>query len=403
MTSSKEKVQIATVSAHNDASIGALVAEALEKVGSEGIVSVEEAKATETSLEIVEGMQFDRGFLSPYFVTDPEKMEAVLEEPLILLHEKRIGVMKDLVPVLEEVLKAGRPLLIIAEEIEGEALATLVVNKLRGALACAAVKAPGFGDRRKAMLEDLAILTGGEVIAEELGLKLAGVTQKDLGRAKRVVIDKDTTTIIGGAGQKSAIAGSLRGAAPPDRRHDVGLRSREARRAPRQALGRRRRDPGGRAVRSGDEEPQGRLRRRDQLHQGCDRRGDRARRRSLAAARARGGRARGSRVATATSAPVSACSRTRSRCPRARSASTRAAMAASWSTGCDTAAGISDSMRATGEYKDLVEAGIIDPTKVVRLGLENAVSVASTLLLAEATLTEIEEKPAAQAAGPELG
>ncbi len=206
VASHRERVQVATVSAHNDASIGELVAEAMERVGAEGGVSVEEAKGTETTLEVVEGMQFDRGYLSPYFVTDPERMAAVLEEPLILLAESRISSMKDLLPILEQVVKAGRSLLVVAEDVEGDALATLVVNKLRGTLPCAAVKAPDFGDRRKAMLQDIEILTGGRLVAEELGVKLAGLSVGDLGSAKRVVIDKDTTTIIGGAGSKQAIA-----------------------------------------------------------------------------------------------------------------------------------------------------------------------------------------------------
>jgi chaperonin GroEL len=209
VSSRKEKAQIATVAAHNDPAIGELVADALEKVGSDGVVTVEEAKGTETSLEVVEGMQFDRGYLSPYFVTDSERMECVLENPAILIHEKRIASLHDLLPLLEQVVKSGRPLLIIAEEVEGEALATLVVNKLRGTLVCAAVKAPGFGDRRKAMLDDIATLTGGRLIAEETGLKLDKAPLESLGRARRVVIDKDDTTIIGGEGDKKAIAGRV--------------------------------------------------------------------------------------------------------------------------------------------------------------------------------------------------
>ena len=181
---------MATISAHNDSVLGDLVADAMEKVGAEGVVSVEEAKGTEISVDVVEGMQFDRGYLSPYFITDPEKMQAILDEPLILIYEKKIGSVKDLVPLLEQVVKAGKPLLLIAEDIEGEALATMVVNRLRGILACAAVKAPGYGDRRKAMLEDIAILTKGKFIAEELGLKLETITLGDLGRAERVVLDK---------------------------------------------------------------------------------------------------------------------------------------------------------------------------------------------------------------------
>ncbi len=187
--------------------IGKLVAEAFEKIGAEGVITVEEARTTETMLDVVEGMQFDRGFISPYFVTDPQEMEAVLEDRWILLYEKRLTNMKDLLPLLEQVARNSRPLLIVAEDVEGEALATLVLNKIRGTLACCAVKAPGFGDRRKAVLQDLAILTGGQLIAEELGLKLENVTEKDLGQAKRVVIDKDNTTIVGGAGAKATITG----------------------------------------------------------------------------------------------------------------------------------------------------------------------------------------------------
>jgi chaperonin GroEL len=207
ITSRREKAQIAAISAHNDPSIGELVADAYEKVGKEGVITVEESKTTESALEVVEGMQFDRGYISPYFVTDPEKMEVVLEDALILLHEKRVASMKDMLPLLEQVAKAGRPLLIVAEEVEGEALATLVVNKVRGTLPSAAVKAPGFGDRRKEMLQDIAILTGGELIAEELGLKMENLTLEQLGRAKRIVIDKDKTTIVGGEGAKAAIEG----------------------------------------------------------------------------------------------------------------------------------------------------------------------------------------------------
>ncbi len=206
----KEIAQVGTISANNDETIGSIIAEAMEKVGKEGVITVEEAKGMETTLDDVEGMQFDRGYLSPYFVTDPERMESVLENPLILINEKKISSMKDLLPILEQVAKMGRPLLIISEDVEGEALATLVVNKLRGTLQVAAVKAPGFGDRRKAMLEDIATLTGGKLIAEELGIKLDGVTLKDLGQAKRITVDKENTTIVDGAGTKDAIEGRIK-------------------------------------------------------------------------------------------------------------------------------------------------------------------------------------------------
>jgi chaperonin GroEL len=205
-----KSTQVGTISANNDNTIGNIIAEAMDKVGKEGVITVEEAKGMETTLEVVEGMQFDRGYLSPYFVTDPERMEAILENPYILIHEKKVANMKDLLPLLEQIVKLGKPLLIIAEDVEGEALATLVVNKLRGTLNVAAVKAPGFGDRRKAMLQDIAVLTGGKMIAEELGVKLETVTMNDLGRAKRIVIDKDNTTIIDGAGNPADIEGRIK-------------------------------------------------------------------------------------------------------------------------------------------------------------------------------------------------
>jgi chaperonin GroEL len=206
----KEIAQVGTVSANNDTTIGEIISEAMAKVGKEGVITVEEAKGMETTLDIVEGMQFDRGYVSPYFVTDPEKMEIHMEDPYILLHEKKISMMKDMVPLLEQIARMGAPLLIIAEDIEGEALATIVVNKIRGTLKCAAVKAPGFGDRRKAMLEDIAVLTGGKVISEDIGLKLENVGINDLGRCKQVTIDKDNTTIVDGAGSRADIEGRVK-------------------------------------------------------------------------------------------------------------------------------------------------------------------------------------------------
>ncbi|HEX6372243.1 MAG TPA: chaperonin GroEL, partial [Longimicrobium sp.] len=206
----KEIAQVGTISANSDEEIGNLIAEAMEKVGKDGVITVEEAKGLETTLETVEGMQFDRGYSSPYFVTDPDRMEAVLDDALILIHDKKVSTMKDLLPILEKVAQLGRPLLIIAEDVEGEALATLVVNKLRGTLRVCAVKAPGFGDRRKAMLQDLAVLTGGQVISEEVGFKLENAVVSDLGRAKRIVVDKDNTTIVDGAGEHTAIEGRIK-------------------------------------------------------------------------------------------------------------------------------------------------------------------------------------------------
>jgi chaperonin GroEL len=206
----KEIAQVATIASNNDKTIGSLIAEAMEKVGKDGVITVEESKSAETVLDVVEGMQFDRGYLSPYFVTDPERMEVVLEDAIVLIHEKKISVMKDMLPLLEQVARSGKPFLVIAEDIEGEALATLVVNKLRGTLHCAAVKAPGFGDRRKAMLEDIAILTGGKAITEDLGIKLENIKLEDLGKAKKIVVDKDNTTIVEGAGKSSTIEGRIK-------------------------------------------------------------------------------------------------------------------------------------------------------------------------------------------------
>jgi chaperonin GroEL len=206
----KEIAQVATIAANNDKTIGNLIAEAMEKVGKDGVITVEESKSADTALDVVEGMQFDRGYLSPYFVTDPERMEVVLEDAIILIHEKKISVMKDMLPLLEQVARSGKPLLIIAEDVEGEALATLVVNKLRGTLHCAAVKAPGFGDRRKAMLDDVAVLTGGKAITEDLGIKLENIKLDDLGKAKKIVVDKDNTTIVEGAGKQKEIEGRIK-------------------------------------------------------------------------------------------------------------------------------------------------------------------------------------------------
>jgi chaperonin GroEL len=206
----KEIAQVGTISANNDPSIGELIAEAMDKVGKDGVITVEEAKSMATTLDVVEGMQFDRGYVSPYFITDPDRMECVLEDAFILLHDKKISSMKDLLPILEQIAKMGKPLLIIAEEVEGEALATLVVNKLRGTLQVCAVKAPGFGDRRKAMLEDIAILTGGTVISEDIGLKLENVKVADLGRAKKINVEKENTTIVEGAGEASKIQGRVK-------------------------------------------------------------------------------------------------------------------------------------------------------------------------------------------------
>ena len=269
--------QVGTISANHDETIGRIIADAMEKVGKDGVITVEEAKSMDTSLDFVEGMQFDRGYLSPYFVTDPERMEVVLENPVILIHEKRISSMKDLLPVLELVARAGRPLLIIAEDIDGEALATLVVNKLRGTIQVAAVKAPGFGDRRKAMLEDIAVLTNGKALTEDLGLKLENMTLEDLGQAKKITIDKDNTTIVEGAGTADVDRGPGQAAPRADRGHDVRLRPREAAGAAGQAGRRRRHHQGRGGDRDRDEGKEGARRGRDARDEGRRRRGHRRR------------------------------------------------------------------------------------------------------------------------------
>ena len=254
--------QVGTISANNDRQIGSIIAEAMKKVGKDGVITVEESKTMETTLEVVEGMQFDRGYLSPYFVTDPERMECALEDVRILIHEKKISSMKDLLPLLEQIAKMGKPLLIIAEDVEGEALATLVVNKLRGTLQCAAVKAPGFGDRRKAMLEDIATLTGGKAITEDLGIKLENVKVEDLGRAKKVTIDKDNTHDRRGRGQVERNRRPREADPHAGRRHHLGLRPREAAGAAGQAGRRRGSDQGGRGNRDRAEGKEGSRRRR---------------------------------------------------------------------------------------------------------------------------------------------
>jgi len=399
VSSRTEKAQVAAVSAHGNEWVGDLVADAVEKVGPEGTVSVEEAKGTETSLEFVEGMQFDRGYLSPYFVTNAEEMEAVLEEPLILLHEKKVSSMRDLLPLLEEVAKSGRPLLVIAEEVEGEALATLVVNRIRGSLACVAVKAPGFGDRRKAMLQDMAILSGGQVIAEELGLKLEKVTLNDLGRAKRVVVDKDNTTIIGGGGSSEAIAGRC----AELRRQIEDTTSDYDREKLQERLAKL---AGGVAV----------------IHVGAPSEAEMKNRKDAfedAIASTKAAVAEG--IVPGGGVALVRCSAALERELDQLEGDERTGLhilrgaleipirQIASNSGADPGVVVDRVAKAKGsfgfdarrmQYLDLTEAGIIDPTQVVRTALENAASVAGTLLLAEATLTEIEDKPPAAPAGP---
>lgn len=389
--SRKEKAQVAAISAHNDAAIGETVADAVEKVGREGVISVEEAKGTETALEVVEGMQFDRGYLSPYFTTDPEKMVAVLEDPLIFLYEKKLTSVKDLIPLLEHIAQAHRPLLIVAEDVEAEALATLVVNKLRGVLACVAVKAPGYGDRRKAMMEDLAILTGGQFFAEELGLKLENVTLKQMGTAKRAEINKDNTTVIGGGGKKEAIQGRCNEIRKQIEKTTSSydkekLEERLAKLA------------GGVAVIRVGAPTEAEMK---SLKEAFDD-AISATKAAMAEGIVPGGGLALLRAIGAVEQEEAKCDgdeRTGLRIlKKALEAPTRQIAENSGADGgvivgqMRTGKGNYGYDAAAGKYVDLVEAGIIDPTKVVRIALENAVSVASVLLLTEVTMTEIPEE-----------
>lgn len=394
----KERAQVATISAHNDSSIGEMVADAVERVGQEGVISVEEAKGTETTLEVVEGMQFDRGFLSPYFVTDPEKLEAVLEDPFIMLYDKRINSLNDLLPLLEQVAKMSGSLLIIAEDIEGEALATLVVNRLRGVLPCDAVKAPAFGDRRKAMLEDIAILTGAKVISDELGLKLQNVTLESLGKAKRVVSDREKTTIIGGGGGKETIEARCN----EIRKQIQTTTSDYDREKLEERLAKL---SGGVAVIRVGAPSEAEMKTRKEAFDDAI---------SAAKAASAEGIVPGGGLAL-----LRAVKRVDGEAARSegdertgllilkRALETPARQIAENSSvdgGVVVDKMINGSGNygfdaACGQYCDLMEAGIIDPTKVVRIALENAVSVASVLLLTEATLTEVPEKKAERAAG----
>ncbi|MCZ2147673.1 MAG: chaperonin GroEL, partial [Bryobacterales bacterium] len=396
----QERVHVATVSAHNDSSIGELVAEAVNKVGPDGVITVEEAKTTETVLDVVEGMQFDRGFISPYFVTNPDEMEAVVEDAEVLIHEKKISSMKDLLPLLEGVVRQGRPLLVVAEDVEGDALATLVVNKIRGALPCIAVKAPGFGDRRKAMLDDIAILTGGRLVAEELGVKLENITLADLGKARRVVVDKDTTTIVGGGGAKAAIAGRC----AELRRQIEETTSEYDREKLKERLAKL---AGGVAVIRVGAPSEAEMKSRKEAFEDAI---------SSAKAAAEEGIVPGGglallRVMDGVRKVEAACEGDESTGVRILLRALEApARQIAENSGFDEGVAV-DRMRSLGgnigldasknQFVDMIAAGIIDPTKVVRTSLENAVSVASTLLLTEATLTEIPEKKSVGAMAPE--
>jgi chaperonin GroEL len=399
--SRKEKAQVATISAHNDARMGELVAEAFEKVGDEGVITVEEAKGTETTLETVEGMQFDRGYLSAYFVTDTERMECVYENPFLLITDRKITSLQSLVPLLETVAKSGQPLVVIADDVEGDALATLVVNRIRGTLPVVAVKAPGFGDRRKDILKDIAVLTGGQLLSEELGMKLEHIGTPQLGKARRVVIDREKTTIVGGGGDKAQIAGRVE----QIRREIKKVTSDYDREKLQERLAKL---TGGVAV----------------IHVGAPTESDLKSRKeafedAISATKAAiaegivpgGGLAllRAMDAVTAEEAKFDSQGDVRTGLRVLRHALAAPARQIADNSGIDDGVAV-DRMRsssgnigldaARGEYVDLIEAGIVDPTKVVRVALENATSVAGTLLLTEATMTELPEDKPANSAPP---
>ena len=402
VSSRREKAQVATISAHNDPAIGELVAEAMEKVGGDGVITVEESKTTQTTLEVVEGLQFDRGYLSPYFVTDNATMSAVLEDPFILIADRKVNILKDILPLLEQVAKAGRPLLFIAEEVEAEALATLIVNQLRGVLRSAAVKAPGFGDRRKALLQDIATVTGGQVISEELGLKLEDVKLAQLGRAKRVLVDKDNTTLIGGAGVKSEIDARI-ASIRKELEKTTGDYDREKLEERLAKLS------GGIAViRVGAPSESEIKAKKEALDDAIS-----STKAAVAEGIVPGGGLALLRASGAVAALEASCSgdeRTGVQILlRALQSPTRQIAENSASDGgvvvdrMLTSSGNVGFDAARKQYVDLLEAGIVDPTKVVRTALENAVSVAGILLLTEATMTEIPEKEHAASSEPAGG
>jgi chaperonin GroEL len=390
--------QVGTISANSDATIGNIIAEAMKKVGKDGVITVEESKTMSTELDTVDGMQFDRGYLSPYFVTDPERMETVLEDPYILIHEKKISNMKDLLPLLEQIARAGKPLLIIAEEVEGEALATLVVNKLRGTLNACAVKAPGFGDRRKAMLEDISILTGGKSIMEETGIKLEGVRLEDLGRAKRITVDKDNTTIVDGGGSQKAIEGRIKQlrAQIDETTSDYDrekLQERLAKLAGGVAV-----IKVGAATETEMKEKKARV--EDALH---------ATRAAVEEGIVPGG---GVALLRASKALQSFKMEGDEQIGvnivrRACEEPVRQIVANSGTEGAIVVEKIRENSNPnfgfnaqTDTYEDLVSTGVIDPTKVTRSALQNAASIASLMLTTEAMIAEIPEKKSAGPAGP---
>jgi chaperonin GroEL len=394
-----EIVQVGSISANNDEMIGKLISEAMDKVGKEGVITVEEAKSMETTLEVVEGMQFDRGYVSPYFITNPEKMEVHLEDPYILINEKKISSMKDMVPILESVAQSGRPLLILAEDIEGEALATLIVNKLRGTLKAAAVKAPGFGDRRKAMLEDIAVLTGGQVISEDLGVKLENVTVSDLGRCKHVRIDKDNTTIIDGAGKKADIEGRIKQirAQIDDTTSDYDREKLQERLA--KLIGGVAVIHIGAATETEMKEKKARVEdalnaTRAAVEEGIVPGGGVALLRCVNALN-------GLKVSGEEKAGVGILKRALSDPLRniAQNAGLEGSVVVNNVLEGKDAYGFN---AETGAYEDLMKAGVIDPTKVVRFALQNAASVAGLMLTTEAMITDKPEKKKKGGAAPPM-
>ena len=396
--SGKEQIaRVAAISAGDD-EIGDVIADAIEKVGKDGVVNVEEGQTFGMDLEFTEGMQFDKGYISPYMVTDQDRMEAVLEDPYILIANQKIGSVRDVLPVLEQVIQSGKPLVIIAEDVEGEALATLVVNKLRGTFTGVAVKAPGFGDRRKRMLEDIAILTGGEVITEEMGLKLENTQLSQLGHARRVVVAKDTTTIIDGAGESDAIKGRINQIKTGDREHRLRLRPREAAGAAGEALRRRRGGQGRRCHRDRDEGEEAPRRGRAAGHPRRPRGGHRAGRRHRAAARCRL-RSRSTR-STTRDEQTGARIILRALEEPVRQLAENAGLEGSVVVNDVRKAKKGSGLNAeTGEIVDLVEAGIIDPAMVTRSALQNAASIAKNILTTEAIVAEMPEKDGAGMGG----
>jgi len=394
-----EIVQVGSISANNDEMIGKLISEAMDKVGKEGVITVEEAKSMETTLEVVEGMQFDRGYVSPYFITNPEKMEVYLEDPYILINEKKISSMKDMVPILESVAQSGRPLLIIAEDIEGEALATLIVNKLRGTLKAAAVKAPGFGDRRKAMLEDIAILTGGQVISEDLGVKLENVTLNDLGRCKHVRIDKDNTTVIDGAGKKADIEGRIKQirAQIDETTSDYDREKLQERLA--KLIGGVAVIHIGAATETEMKEKKARVEdalnaTRAAVEEGIVPGGGVALLRCVSALN-------GLKVSGEEKAGVGILKRALADPLRniAQNAGLEGSVVVNSVLEGKDAYGFN---AETGSYEDLMKAGVIDPTKVVRFAVQNAASVAALMLTTEAMITDKPEKKKKGPAAPPM-